>query len=224
MHAALGGSSGAAPEETPGGKLILPDGCANLDDAADQFLAGLAPEDLLAFEQALQKEITRKFRGLGSICLKPLEKGPRFRELLLARSHEFLDTKFDHSDPAEVFFRYRTDDGTAEPLIREAYREATPALNSGDDLVPAGEINILAVPPGPAGDRFRELARQILPEVAFTPAPLPDDICFYREYPQLELTELPQFGDYGRDAYQYMIGSDHPPHARVDLPWQAPGG
>jgi hypothetical protein len=222
MHTSLGGPT-PTTEESPGGKLILPDGCTNLDETADQFLAGLAPEDLLAFEQALQKEITRKFRGLGSICLKPIEKGPRFRQMLLERSREFLDTKFDHSDPAEVFFRYRTDDGTAESLVRDAFRDAAPTLAT-DEGGPAGEVNILGVPPGPAGDHFRDLVEATLPGVKFTPAPLPEDIAFYRECPQLELIALPQFGEFAREAYQYMIVSDHPPHARVDVAWQLPEG
>ena len=221
MHGALGAAAPAVEQGT-GGKYILPDGCTTLDDSADQFLAGLAPEDLLAFEQALQKEISRKFRGLGSVCLKPLEKGQRFREMLLERSREFLDTKFDHSDPAEVFFRYRTDDGTAEPLIREAFREATPALTPDAGSESCGEINLLGVPPGPAGDRFRELVADVLPGVDFTPAPLPDDIVFYREFPLVELTALPQFGEFAREAYQFLTVSDHPPHARVDVPWQPP--
>ena len=97
---------------SPGpGKAILPDGCTDLDSAADQFLAGLAPEDLLAFDQALQKDIARKFRGLGHVCLKPLEKGPAFRNLLLSRARDFLDARLDHSDPAAVFFRSRTRQG-----------------------------------------------------------------------------------------------------------------
>jgi serine/threonine protein kinase len=219
-HGAL--ATASPPPDEEGGKLILPDGCANLDEAADQFLAGLAPEDLLAFEQALQKEIKRKFRGLGSVCLKPLEKGARFRDLLLERSREFLDTKFDHSDPAEVFFRYRTDDGETGTLIGASFGLAAPKLTSTRDDESPHEINLLALPQGPAGDRFRELAEQALPGANLVPAPLPDDICFYREFPQLELTDLPQFGEYAREAYQYLGMSDHPPHARVDIPWQPP--
>ena len=113
MHAALAKAIPTSADSAGTGKLILPDGCKNLDEAADQFLAGLAPEDLLAFEQTLQKEVSRKFKGLGGVCLKPLEKGGRFRELLLTRSREFLDGKLDNSDPATMFFRYRTSDGSA---------------------------------------------------------------------------------------------------------------
>src|SRR5262249_15635923 len=128
MHAALALIAGSSGDLVGAGKLILPDGCADLDAAADRFLAGLAPEDLLAFEPRLQQEVTKKFRGRGSVCLKPTEKGAPFRELLLARSREFLDAKLDHSDPAAVFFRYRTAAHTAQPLLAEAFDEAAPEL------------------------------------------------------------------------------------------------
>ena len=52
-------------------------------------------------------------------------------------------------------------------------------------------------------------------------AVLPDDICFYRELPQVPLTDLPQLGGVAREAYLQM-GADHPPHARTDVSWQPP--
>ncbi|QJW95584.1 tubulin-like doman-containing protein [Frigoriglobus tundricola] len=219
MHAVLGRAGEAAAARTGPGKMILPDGCKDLDAAADQFLAGLAPEDLLAFDQTLQKDITRKFRGLGNVCLKPAEKGAAFRELLLTKARAFLDTKLDHSDPAAVFFRSRTQTGTAEALLAEALDEAMP------DLKPAGarpyEMVVMGVPPGPDGERLVGLVRTALPDLEMTAAPLPDDICFYREYPQVPLGDLPQLGASAREAYAQM-GNDHPAHARVDVPWQLP--
>ena len=222
MHAALSVIAPSTADVTGGGKLILPDGCKNMDAAADQFLAGLAPEDLLAFEQGFQKEIAKKFNGLGSVCLKPLEKGPLFREMLLARSREFLDSKLDHSDPAAIFFRYRTADGSAEPLIGEAFDEAAPDLKPPKGDEQPFEINVLAVPPGPAGDLFRSMAAKVLPSVDLASAPLPGDICFYREYPQLELAKLPHLGGYGLEAFQQMTTTEHSPQSRTDVPWQPP--
>jgi serine/threonine protein kinase len=221
LHAAL---TQLAPVDTAAagpGKLILPDGCKNLDDAADQFLAGLAPEDLLSFEQRLQKETSKKFRGLGSVCLKPTEKLAAFRELLLTRSREFLDGQLDRSDPATIFFRYRSADGSAEPLLGEAFDEAAPELAAlaGE---PRTELAVLGVPPGPAGEQLQALAAQTLPHAQLIAAPLPDDICFYREYPLVPLTALPQLGDTARDAYQQMLSSDQCPHARVDVAWPVP--
>jgi hypothetical protein len=222
LHAALAKTASSSNELVGHGKLILPEGCKDLDEAADQFLAGLAPEDLLAFEHGLQKEIAKKFKGLGSVCLKPGEKGAHFRELLLARSRAFLDEKLDHSDPAMMFFRYRTEDGSAEPLIGEAFGEAAPELCVTKSGEKPYEINVLAAPSGEAGEAFRELAAQVLPGMDLTPAPLPDDICFYREYPQFLLADLPQLGEFAREAYQSMSTAEHPPHSRIDMNWHAP--
>ncbi len=220
MHAQLAKIAGSSPAAITAGKLILPDGCKDLDGAADQFLAGLEPEALLAFEQALQKEIARKFRGLGNVCLKPNEKGPLFRELLINRSREFLDGKLDHSNPAAVFFRFRPEESNAEPLIAEAFDEAAPELTVRSNGEKPYEIALLAVPPGPEGDKLRQLAAQVLPAAELIPAPLPDDICFYREYPQLNLADVPQLGDLALEAYQQMAASEHPPHTRMDVAWQ----
>ncbi|HEY2909914.1 MAG TPA: tubulin-like doman-containing protein, partial [Gemmataceae bacterium] len=108
MHTAIGAGSATLSNSAGPGRLILPEGCENLEDAADRFLAGLNPADVLTFDQSVQKAIARKFRGLAAVCLKPLEKGPLFRELLLKKSREFLDGKLDSADPAAVFFRNRT--------------------------------------------------------------------------------------------------------------------
>ena len=223
FHAALTRAGQTAGSAGDAARLILPTGCRTLDEAADRFLADLAPQDLLDFEQRLQKEITRQFRGLGSVCLKPVEKGPHFRELLLTRCREFLDQRLDHSDPATAFFRFRTDDHSAEPLIGEAFEEAAPELRLPPGQEQPYEFNILAAPPGETGDRLRLLTARVLPNTDLTAAPVPDDICFYRECPQIDLLKVPQLGEVAREAYQQMLASDHPPHARVDVPWQLPG-
>ena len=81
------------------------------------------------------------------------------------------------------------------------------------------EMTILAAPAGEIGDRFRALVTEALPGVEFTPAPLPDDIVFYREYPRLELSSLPHLGEHGRAAAAALTASGHPAHARVDIVW-----
>jgi hypothetical protein len=222
MHAALAPAADPAADLAGPGRLILPDGCNTLDDAADRFLAGLNPEDILGFDQTFQKQVSRKFRGLAAVCLKPVEKGPVFRELLLTRAREFLDAKLDAANPATVFFRNRPGDETDHPLIGEAFGEASPDVTGLPGGARPDEALILAVPPGAEGDRFRRLVADALPDAELTVAPLPDDIAFYREYPRLDLAVLPHLGDHGRDAAQQLTAADHPPHARVDIPWQPP--
>jgi hypothetical protein len=155
------------------------------------------------------------------VCLKPADKAAPFRALLLRKAREFLDTRLDHSDPAAAFFRSRTQAGTAEQLLAEALDEAVP------DLTPLGsvrpyEMTVLGVPPGPEGERLVALVREMVPDMEMTTALLPDDICFYREFPQVLLTDLPQLGGAARDAFALM-GSDHPAHARTDVTWAQPG-
>jgi eukaryotic-like serine/threonine-protein kinase len=152
--------------------------------------------------------------------LKLGQKGPPFRELLEARAREFLDARLDAADPAAVFFRNRTGSQADHPLIGEAFDAAMPDLPGGGPK--PEEATVLAAPPGPDGDRFREVVADALPGVEFTPAPLPDDITFYREYPRLELAALPQLGQYGREALAALQAAEHPPHARADVPWAPP--
>lgn len=216
FHAAFDAGADAGGSAGPG-KLILPEGCATLDDAADRFLAGLNPDDVLDFDTRFQKELSRKFRGLAGVCLKPNEKGPVFRDLLTARSREFLDGRLDAADPATVFFRNRTGSQADHPLIGEAFDGAAPDLPGSGGVRPE-EVTVLAAPPGADGDRFRKVVSEALPGVEFTTAPLPDDIAFYREYPRLELAALPQLGQVGREA-QSALGAEHPPHARADVAW-----
>lgn len=219
MHAAVGKGAEAGNSAAGPAKLILPEGCKKLDDAADRFLAGLNPADVLAFDQLLQNEIAKKFRGLSAIALKPLEKGPPFRELLLTRSREFLDTKLDAANPAAVFFRNRTGESVDYPLIADAYHGAAPDLKGfgGKQL---DEVATLAVPPGEFGDRFRAVVKAALPNVELTAAPLPDDIVFHRECPSVEMTDLPQMGEHARAAAEALAAADHVAHSRVDIAWE----
>ncbi|HEY3789473.1 MAG TPA: tubulin-like doman-containing protein, partial [Urbifossiella sp.] len=221
MNAAVAGAGKTGGDPAGPGRLILPEGCSNLDDAADRFLNGLNPADVLALDQSLQQETSRKFRGLAAVCLKPLEKGPLFRELLLARSREFLDAKLDSADPAAVFFRNRSGGPDDYPLIGEAYKGAIPEMIGYSGKQP-DELAILAAPAGVEGDRFRSLVAAALPGVEFTPAALPEDIVFYREFPRLEMTDLPQLGEHARTASE-AIGPDHPLHSRIDIPWTPAG-
>ncbi|MCS6865876.1 MAG: tubulin-like doman-containing protein [Gemmataceae bacterium] len=219
MNAAIAKTMQAAVSPIGLGKLILPDGCHNIGAAVEAFLAQLPAEQLRTWEESLQNDVKRKFRGLGHVCLKPAEKGPAFRDLLLRRSRELLDSLLDHSDPATVFFRLRTEDGSAVKILAEAFDESAPTLT-----VPGSrpsELIVLQAPPSEEGQRLIDLTRQTFPHHELVTAPLADDILFYREFPQVPLTDLPQLGPHARDAYQ-NLDADHPPHARIDVAWQAP--
>src|SRR5262249_8308312 len=80
------------------------------------------------------------------------------------------------------------------------------------------ELCILAVPPGPEGERFRALVRRALPETPMLAAASTDDIVFYREHAQVTLTDLPQMGPVAREVYQQVLATEpFSPHSRTDI-------
>ncbi len=213
-------ASGQPTSRPPGsGTAILPTGCDTIDAAAEQFLAAISPEDLLAFDQAFQKDALKKFRGVVGVCLKP-EKSPDFTSLLVDQSRAFLSERLEHADPAEVLLRYRGDGPDTVSVFAKAYADAAPTLP--DDSIPVIEGAILSVPPGEAGDRIRALAAEACPEADFIPAPATEDIVLYRGRPRVLLTDLPQLSGAAREAYEIQARSEIPPHSRVDVPWPMP--
>jgi hypothetical protein len=214
------GQGPTAAEGAGPGRMILPHGVEGLDGAADWFLGSLPQEDLTAFDHRVQHEIEKKFKALVAVCNKP-EHANQLRTLLVGRAQEYLDSKLETVDPAVVFFRYRDDGPSGTKMVLQAYEGASPDLTglSGKSQL---EATILACPVGPEGARFRRLVETSIPGVQLIPAPLPDDITFFREYPLLPLTDLPQLGPHARGAYDAAAQTDQSPHSRGDIAWVAP--
>lgn len=212
LHAGLSGTTESAPVLGPG-TVLLPAGCANLDDAADKFLGGLAPEEILSFDQQLQKLVRKRFRGLVNVCLKP-ERSFEFLTLLTDEARAFLDSGLAHADPAGVFWQYSPNPEDAEAALTKAVSGANPS-----PVPPAGVVEsvILAVPTGPEGDRLRDTVMSACPDVAFVAAPLCEEIVVYRTAPRVPLAAIPQFGEVAREAYQAQ--ADRPLHTRTDVNW-----
>ena len=152
--AILAGSLSAFPALADDWQAGAPPEWQKVLDAArkEGHVAVVGPSELaVPIAEAFQKDTAKKFRGLVAVCLKPVQKGPRLREMLLAKAREFLDARLYRADPAAVFFRYRPNGGKAgQPEVAEAYREAAPDLAGLAGPKPE-EIVVLAVPPGPDG-------------------------------------------------------------------------
>src|SRR5262249_25549842 len=85
------------------------------------------------------------------------------------------------------------------------------------------EICILAAPPGPSGERFRDLARRALPNLELEPSPSSQDIVFYRERSHVSLKALEHLGPLGYEAYRQLNAAEQfSPHSRMDITeWRA---
>jgi hypothetical protein len=194
---------------------VLPDGCDTPEAAAERVVGRLTPDELQGFEDELQAAVRRQFRGLANVCQKA-DKQPAFVALLTDAARRLLDARVEAADPATVLLRVRGDGEPTARLLREGFAKAAPDL-AGWDRPPA-EAVLLAAPAGPAGDRVRQLATEACPDLAFDTLPLADDILVYRECPKAPLDRLPHLGPHARDAYLAQLGTDHPPHARRDVP------
>jgi hypothetical protein len=209
----------AGPDAEPGA-FVLPVGCLTLDAAADRFLAALAPDELLAFDQQIQADITKKYNGLASVCTKP-RRGERFAVLVQASARAFLDARLEHADPVEALARYRGNGPDGQQVLADAFDHAKPSVAVATNPPPM-EATLLAAPPGPSGDLIRQLAAEANPGIEFIPADLADDLVVFREYPRVPLADLPQLGPAAREAYQGQAATGVSPHARADTPWLAP--
>jgi hypothetical protein len=80
------------------------------------------------------------------------------------------------------------------------------------------------VPPGPAGSRFRDLARRTLPDVPLVTVMGGDDILFYREATAVPFDDLQQLGPIAREAYDQLKRREHfTPHSRTDIEFTTGG-
>ena len=202
------------------GRLILPQGCATIAGAVEQVIDALPPDDMLAYDLALQRILNKKFRGLANLCLKA-ERTEDFVQLLAKETRDFLDARLEKTDPATILLRYFGQGSEAAQMLREAYESALPVVVPVTDSKPL-EACILAMPTDATGDPVRRLLAQVCRGVEFIPAPQADEIVFHREYPRLELARLPQLGPAAREAYEIQRRGDLTPHTRTDIRWNAP--
>jgi hypothetical protein len=109
------------------------------------------------------------------------------------------------------------DSDRAARALRLAYDEAAPTLikPSSEDW---GEICLVALPPGEAGEPFHHVARKALTKREIDLAPSTNEILLQREYTRLPLTAVPQSGPLAENAYtQALYANAAPPHTRTDV-------
>jgi hypothetical protein len=209
------------------GRILFPKGCKTLESAIEQFLAEVTAEDLHELDSSIQAMIHQQFTALVHVCLASASLLKNLETAMMQEAIGFVESRLTVTDVAEMFLAQYADEEQARNEIIAAFDEASPeriVASKGARSSPA-KMCLLAVPPGPAGERFRKLAHQALPEEEIADAVSTDDIIFYREWPHLPLTDLEQFGPVGREAYLQMTSVEHfTPHTRIDISrWHAPG-
>jgi serine/threonine protein kinase len=200
------------------GAPILPAGCRTLDEAADELIAKLKPDEILAFDKQIQSQIRRQFESLVNVCLNAVEYAEPFRHLLIQQGIAFLSHRFGQTDTASQFLSTR-DEQDAQRDLHNAFDEAAPEL-VGPRARIEDEIQIVNVPAGPAGQQLQRLLTDALPDLPIQFVSGGDDIVIYREQTVPDLRELPHMSMQVREVCKQISAQEHISlNSRRDLDW-----
>jgi serine/threonine protein kinase len=199
------------------GRYLLPFGSRTLDEAVQRILASLPPAEESTLHTSVWELIRATFHDNVHVCTAPVSLFRGLRERIDREVEKVAEDSLGRAHAAEVYLEQHADDSDADDDLAGAFDEAQPELASSSGAGRQG-FCILAVPPGPEGERFRALVRRALPDVPMRAAASSDDIIFYREQPHLCLTDLPQLGPTAREIYQQVLATEqYSPHSRTDI-------
>jgi hypothetical protein len=199
------------------GRYLLPFGCRTLEEAVKRILASLPPDEESALHASVRDLIRATLRDNVHLCTAPVSLVRELREQIDREVEKVAEDSLGRAHAAEVYLKQHADDADVDGDLAGAFDEAQPELSNSPRTGRQG-FCILAVPPGPEGERFRALVRHALPNEPMRAAASTDDILFYREQPHLCLTDLPQLGPTAHEIYQQVLTKEqYGPHSRTDI-------
>ena len=203
------------------GRYLLPVGCRNLEQAVGRILDNLAPDEERTLQQNVGNLVSKTLQAHVHVCTAPPSLLRELREAIGREVEAVAEASLSRAHAAKIYMEQHAEDPAAAADLEGAFDEARPEL-AGLGRSLRREVCILAVPPGPEGERFRSLVSHALPEVPLAAAASKDDIVFYREHPDVILMDLPQLGPAAEEAYQHILTSEpFSPHSRTDIiAWQ----
>jgi hypothetical protein len=197
---------------------LLPEGCPDLEEALGRVDQAVSDEDLAALDRRVQELIQKQFRALVHVCMATTHVLRGLAPQMRQEAEAFLGAKILGANVAEAYLA--RGQGGKEQALEEELGDAFDAAVPGPDAGPgAGQLAVLAAPPGPAGDQVRELARRAMPEVRLEAAPgAEDEIVLYRERYLPTPFDLVPFLTPAREAYRQLLAQEHlTPHSRSDI-------
>jgi hypothetical protein len=213
------GNGADADLELVRGRRLFNSGCTDLGQAVEQFLQTMTVERVEALHARVQNMIQKQFTALINICLGASNLVKNLETAMQQEVEAFVGSGPVGTGIAEVFLQqFPKEEDTSNELV-SAFGEAAPELASTQEE-PSEEFALLAVPPGPSGERILEAAGRALSDAKLVPTASVDDILIYRELTSVEPANLEQLGPAGLDAYRQMTQTDHlTPHTRIDIPF-----
>jgi serine/threonine protein kinase len=199
------------------GRYLLPFGCRTLEEAVKRILASLPPDEESVLHAGVRDLIRATLRDNVHLCTAPVSLVRGLREQIDREVEKVAEDSLGRAHAAEVYLEQHADDADVDGDLAGAFDEAQPEFSNSPRAGRKG-FCILAVPPGPEGERFRSLVRHALPDEPMRAAASTDDILFYREQPHLCLSDLPQLGPTAHEIYQQVLTKEqYSPHSRTDI-------
>jgi hypothetical protein len=212
-----------ADKPRDGGRHLFPPGCQGLEDAVKVFLADVGPEAVQELDVQIQAMLRKRFTALVQVCVSRANMLKDVQAALVETAETFAAGLRNAQNVAEMFLEQHPDPQVAEDEVAGFLDEAAPEpLGPRQPPGTVPEVCVVAAPPGPAGDRIRELARKAAPgSEVHTAAPSlnsDDEIVVYRELSNVSLADLEQLGPIGQEAYDRMTSAENfTPHSRTDV-------
>src|SRR5262249_10852758 len=152
---------------------------------------------VLELDGRVEEVLKQRFTALVHVCLTSANVLKNVEAAMLEAAGAWAAEQLPATSAADLFFEQHPDAAEAEEEVAGFYDEAAPERGPGrapGASPPVAELCVLATPPGPAGDRFRELAQRAVPDAELHHVVSPDDVVLYRERNNLPLSDLEQLG------------------------------
>jgi hypothetical protein len=201
----------------PAGCYLFAEGCKSLDDAVRKLETSVTPAELLELDGRVQAIIRKQFRALVHVCMTSANLLKVLAPAMQKEVRSFLRSRLGESSVADIYLAQFGAGGEqhAEDNLAEAFELAAPEVIAS---APARELDLLALPPGEAEQRLRDLARNASPGKTLVSVRSSEEIVLYREQTIACLADLKQLGPLAHEAYQKLISQEHfTPHSRNDI-------
>jgi eukaryotic-like serine/threonine-protein kinase len=201
-------------------RCLYPAGCISQQEATEQFLSAFTSDLLLELDAKIQEVIRRDYTSLIHVCMTSKNMLKDVESAMIQTAVAFGDAMLSETSVSEILYERYPDTAELGSEVAELYAKAGPKLSARS--TEAGELFVLATPPGAPSEAFTLLANRILPEAQPHRATSHDDIIFYREKVNLSLAEVEQMGPAAQEAYRQMMAMEHfTPHIRTDIDFEA---
>jgi hypothetical protein len=182
-------------------------------------------DDLTELDRQVQAMVKKQFTALVHVCLTTANVTKNVAMAMRQVAEGFVNARLQQNDTAELFLNQFADEEAVTAEIASLYEEAMPEASAARLATGRAELCVFAAPATPSGQRLGQVARKALTDVEFVTAVTTDDVLLYREWSNLNLSDLEQVGTEAQDAYRQMIAAEHfTPHTRSDVYFALPTG